>query len=92
MTRPASTAPSAEKSGSDAVTITANETNDVSHGLEDGFSQVGQDEAATASGDQLGYQGTPNTPATQSDPEEAEGGALAWLQVAGCFCLYWNSL
>ncbi|KAH6873942.1 major facilitator superfamily domain-containing protein [Thelonectria olida] len=24
--------------------------------------------------------------------EEPEGGVLAWLQVAGCFCLYWNSL
>lgn len=36
---------------------------------------------------------TPSTTLPPPQPNnDAEGGALAWLQVAGCFCLYWNSL
>ncbi|KAI5467238.1 major facilitator superfamily domain-containing protein [Mariannaea sp. PMI_226] len=32
------------------------------------------------------------TPPVPDPINETEGGALAWLQVAGCFFLYWNSL
>ncbi|KAH6972872.1 major facilitator superfamily domain-containing protein [Ilyonectria sp. MPI-CAGE-AT-0026] len=36
---------------------------------------------------------TPSTTLPPPQPNnDAEGGVLAWLQVAGCFCLYWNSL
>lgn len=34
-------------------------------------------------------------PTTLPPPQpnnDTEGGVLAWFQVAGCFCLYWNSL
>jgi hypothetical protein len=90
MTRPASTAASAEKSGSDAVTITAG---DMSNEKDSHFSNPpyhantpSQDQTTPVARVASGYHVAP-TPS-----EETEGGVLAWLQVAGCFCLYWNSL